>query len=92
MQEFPAYTREALLRADWRGLMAIVEFRRAKLAIELFNSGRDGAEQLGKRPDLTDLMLEMGKAQGGPQTQIEDVYGTLKAQQQTTDDEDEEDD
>lgn len=71
--------------------MAIVEYRRARTAIDLFNSGRDGAEQLGKRPDLTNLLLEIAKAQDS-ETELEHVYGTLKAQQADTDESDEEDD
>lgn len=88
LQEFPAYTLEELRQADYQSLARIVDYRRARLAIDLFNGGRQGAEQLGKRPDLTALLLEMGKAQGGQQTTIDDVYGTLKAQR--TDDDDEE--
>lgn len=89
--EFPAYTREALLQADWRGLMAIVEYRRVKTAIDLFNSGRDGAEQLGKRPDLTALLLEMAKAQDAD-TELDHVYHTLKSQRTDSDDDEEDDD
>ncbi len=89
LQEFPAYTVETLLQADILALEQIIDFRRARTAIDLFNSGRQGAEQLGKRPDLTALLLEIAKAQDGG-AELDDVYRTLKAQQ--TDDEEEDDD
>lgn len=89
LQEFPAYTVETLLAADWLTLERILDYRHARLAIDLFNGGPQGVEQLGNRPDLTDLLLELGKAQAGEQTRLQDVYGALKAQQpDTQDDED----
>lgn len=91
LQEFPSYTVETLQAADMLALEQIIDYRRAQLAIDLFNGGRNGAEELGKRPDLTALLLEIAKAQGGDETELDDVYRTLKAQQ-PDDDEVEEDD
>ncbi len=65
LQEFPAYTLESLLEADYRALIAILDYRRAQVAIDLFNGGRHGLEQLQKRADLCEILLEMGRAQSG---------------------------
>lgn len=79
--EFPAYTLETLERADLPTLLAILDYRRAQEAIRLFNDGERGFEQLQKRPDLLDLLLELGRAQGGPATTLDDVLGALREQQ-----------
>ncbi len=65
LQEFPGYTLEGLLAADYRALISILDYRRAQVAIDLFNGGRHGIEQLQKRPDLCEILLEMGRAQAG---------------------------
>jgi len=88
LQEFPAYTVEALEAADWPTLEAILDYRRGLHAIRLFNDGDRGFEQLQKRPDLLDLLLEMGRSQGGPATTLDDVLGALREQQPKGDDED----
>lgn len=81
LQEFPAYTLETLERANLPTLLAILDYRRAQEAIRLFNDGERGFEQLQKRPDLLDLLLELGRAQGGPATTLDDVLGALREQQ-----------
>lgn len=81
LQEFPSYTVSELLEEDWLILEQILDYRRARYAVELFNGGERGFEQLQQRADLLELLLEMGRAQGGPATTVEDVLGTLREQQ-----------
>lgn len=88
LQEFPAYTVETLEAADWLKLERILDYRRAQYAVELFNGGERGFEQLQKRHDLLDLLLELGRAQGGPATTLDDVLGALREQQPKGDDQD----
>lgn len=79
MQEFPAYTVEGLLAADWLQLEQILDYRRARLAIDLFNAKREGMQRLAERPDLTEILLEMGRAQTGDTTSLTDVYESIRA-------------
>lgn len=81
LQEFPSYRVGDLLAEDWLVLEQILDYRRARYAVELFNGGERGFEQLQQRPDLLDLLLELGQAQGGPATTLEDVLGALREQQ-----------
>lgn len=87
LQEFPAYTLEEIERADWRKLMAILDYRRAQAAIDLFNGGRHGMEQLEKRPDLTAILLEMGRAQAGGALTLDQMLAN-KAVEHDDEDED----
>lgn len=86
MQEFPAYTLEEIERADWRKLTAILDYRKAQVAIDLFNGGRPGLEQLEKRPDLALILTEMGRAQAGPALTLDHMLAVKAAE--TPDDED----
>jgi len=88
LQEFPAYRVSELLAEDWLVLEQILDYRRAQHAVELFNAGERGFEQLQKRPDLLDLLLELGRAQGGPATTLDDVIGALRERQPKGDDQD----
>lgn len=88
LQEFPSYTVSELLEEDWLILEQILDYRRARYAVELFNGGERGFEQLQQRPDLLDLLLELGQAQGGLATTLEDVLGALREQQPKGGDED----
>lgn len=88
LQEFPAYRVSELLREDWLVLEQILDYRRAQHAVELFNAGERGFEQLQKRPDLLDLLLELGRAQGGPAATLDDVLGALRERQPKGDDQD----
>ena len=65
LHEFPAYTLEELKQANYRELIEVLDYRRARLAIDLFNGGEKGFEELAGRPDLMQLLLEMGRAQAG---------------------------
>lgn len=78
LHEFPAYTLEALLEADMLALERIIDFRRASTAIDLFNGGDRGREQLAKREDLMALLLEMGRAQNGDGYTLADVMTGLE--------------
>lgn len=79
LQEFPAYTLETLRDADITMLLAILDARRARLAVDLFNDGRHGRAQLAERPDLMDLLLEMARAQQGAHITQADVLADLAA-------------
>lgn len=80
LKEFPAYTVEEIERADYRKLVAILDYRRAETAIDLFNGGRAGLEQLEKRPDLAAILLEMGRAQAGtPALTLDHMLSTKAA-------------
>lgn len=76
------------MQADWQGLMAILDYRRARRAIDLFNDGAKGFDELQKRPDLVQILVEMGRAQAGPDVTI----GEMLAAKQATWTEDDEDD
>ena len=89
LQEFPAYTVEALLEADWLTLERILDYRRARVAVDLFNEGDRGREQLAQREDLMSLLLEMGRAQNGDSYTLADVMtGLEQARPEKGDDDD----
>lgn len=88
LQEFPAYTVEGLLAADWRQLMAILDYRRAHAAIDLLNSGSRGFEELRKRPDLAELLVEMGRAQSGGGLTLDVMLANKAAESPDDEDED----
>lgn len=56
------------MRQDWTLVCAVLDYRNAQAAIELFNAGSKGIEQLGKHPELGQLLLEMHRAQGSEAT------------------------
>lgn len=66
-------------QADITTLLAILDTRRATLAIELFNEGPSGRQRLADRPDLVAILLEMARAQQGDATTMDDVYRDLSA-------------
>lgn len=88
LQEFPAYTLEELEQADYRKLAAILDYRRAQAAIDLFNGGKRGLEQLEKRPDLAAILLEMGRAQAGAALTLDHMLTAKAAEQPDEEDED----
>lgn len=63
-------------RQDWPTVIGILEARAAKEALRLFNGGKRGLAELGKRPDLQRLMLAMVRAQGSPDATWESVVAT----------------
>lgn len=64
----------------------MLDYRRAKLAIDLFNAGEHGYEELAKRADLTSILLEMGRAQGGDGLTIEQMLANKAAERDDEDD------
>ena len=60
-------------RQDQALVRAILDYRNAKHAIELFNQGDRGAQALQKHPQLLALLVEMHRAQGGTADKVEDV-------------------
>jgi hypothetical protein len=90
LQEFPAYTLETLRAADATTLLAILDERRASLALRLFNGGSEGRKQLAERPDLMDHLLAIARAQQGAGISMAEVYADLRAARPEDDDESEE--
>lgn len=88
LQEFPAYTVSGLLREDWLILEQIMDYRRARLAIDMFNGGERGRGQLAERDDLMSLLLEMGRAQNGDGYTVADVMAGLEQARPEKDDDD----
>lgn len=86
LQEFPAYTLGELLAEDWPSLVAILDYRRAKSALDLFNGGKDGAARLQEHPDLLELLLEMARAQS-PEVTLDDLLSDLEGKRRKDDDE-----
>ena len=56
-------------RQDWALVTAVLEYRAAKAAIDLFNAGSRGVAELQKQPGLVALLLEINRAQGAPTTE-----------------------
>ena len=57
------------MRQDWGLVQAILDYRNAQSAIELFNSGAKGVGALKEHPALGELLVEMSRAQGQEMTQ-----------------------
>jgi hypothetical protein len=51
-------------RQDWSTVQAILDYRGARRAVDLFNQGAEGAKQLEAQPGLAKLLLEIHRAQG----------------------------
>lgn len=65
-------------------------YRQARAAVDLFNQGEEGFEELSKRADLLDVLLEMGRAQVGPDLTQEEMLRGM-AERHGRDEEDEDD-
>lgn len=78
-QEFGALPSE-MEREDWATVSAIMDYRRARRAVELVNGGESGYEELCQRADLTDILLAMARAQGGTDATVEQVAAGLRQQ------------
>lgn len=56
-------TPSAALEQDWPTVQAVMDYRNARQAIDYFNQGREGLEQLGKYPFLQQILLDLHRAQ-----------------------------
>lgn len=56
-------------RQDAMKVNAILEYRLARTAIELFNQGANGVEALQKHPAMVNLLVELHRAQGSEATE-----------------------
>lgn len=65
--------------------MAILDYRRARAALDLFNSGREGAQQLADHPEMLELLLEMGRAQS-PEMTLDLLLSDLERRRKTDED------
>lgn len=88
MDELPAYTLDELKAADWGELERILDYRRARAAIRLFNGGEKGLAELARRPDLTEILLEMGRAQAGDGLTLDHMLANRAAEAADEDDDD----
>ena len=59
---FHCTPKEALVQ-DWTLVQGVFDYRNAKTAVELFNQGKKGVEELGKKPALMNLLVELHRAQ-----------------------------
>ena len=53
-------------RQPWWLTRAVLDYRNAREAVRLFGAGDEGRKQLMEQRHLTDLLLEMSRAQGAP--------------------------
>lgn len=65
-------------RQDWTLVQQIIDYRNARTAIDLFNRGREGAEQLAEHPSLMELLREMWRAQSGKPIGQEEMLSKLR--------------
>lgn len=56
------------MRQDWTLVQAVLDYRNAGVAVELFNQGRKGVEQIQREPLLAEILLELHRAQDGAVT------------------------
>ena len=61
--------------------MAVLEARMAEQAVELFNQGQKGAEEMAKTPALGELLLEIVRAQRGTMATLADVPSRPKEEE-----------
>ncbi len=52
-------------RQDWQQVHQILEYRLARRAVEVFNSGAKGIDTMAEHPELMNILLAMHRAQGG---------------------------
>lgn len=57
-------------------VVGVLDARAAREALRLFNDGKRGAAELGKRPDLQRLLLDLVRAQGATNATWESVIAT----------------
>ncbi|MDO8704083.1 MAG: hypothetical protein Q7J84_03975 [Sulfuricaulis sp.] len=58
-------------------MQSVLDYRNAKAAIDLFNQGRKGAEEMQKHPELGQLLVEMHRAQETTLT-VEDLMSDME--------------
>lgn len=59
-------------RQDWQLCQAVIDYRNAQAAIDLFNRGSQGRDTLMQHPHLADMLLELTRAQQ-PAATLDDV-------------------
>lgn len=67
-------------RQDWALVQAILDYRQAREAIALFNRGRSGVEEMGRRPEMQEMLLRLVKAQEGEGATLEHAMAKMEAQ------------
>ena len=75
-QEFGCLPSQAQAE-DWHDVEKVMDYRRAILARDLINDGGRGFEQLQKRPDLLQLLLDISRAQTGSDMSMHDLMTAL---------------
>ncbi len=62
-------------RQDIQMVRAVLDYRNAKAAVEMFNS-QEGRKELAKHAALGDLLLEMHRAHGSAATRLTNLEAT----------------
>lgn len=57
----------------------VIEYRAARRAVELFNQGAKGLEQMVKAPVLAAVLRDMMRAQESANMSVDDIYSHMAA-------------
>mgnify|MGYP001616194586 CR=1 FL=1 len=79
-------TPDVALRQDWALVQAILDYRTAKAAIDLFNGGKEGAEELLKQPHLGAILVAMHRAQVGEDVTVGQMMDARRQTEMEADD------
>lgn len=61
-------------------VQAVLDYRGVKQAVDWLNSGRQGAEQLQKHPELATLLVEIHRAQMGANVTLDAIIAAQPEQ------------
>lgn len=78
-------TPDVALRQDWALVQAILDYRTAKAAIDLFNGGKEGAEELLKHPEMGAILVDMYRAQVDEDVTVAQMMATRQETETETD-------
>ncbi len=67
-------------RQDWQTVVEIAEWRAARAAVDLYQRGAKGIDDMRKQPELAALLVDMVQAQGGVATP-DGVMGAMASMQ-----------
>lgn len=71
-----ACTPDVAEQQEWALVVEIAEWRAAKAAVEIYQRGAKGIDDLRKYPELAELLVDLVHAQGGVAT-TESVIGAM---------------
>lgn len=70
-------TPDVARRLDWRDVRAILDYRNAQAAIDLFNQGGKGLAELQRHPHLGQLLVDLHRAQDAPAS-LDAIYADMR--------------